>query len=765
MKTKVKNIVCHAFISVQFLTLLSLFFTGIQSIATAQNPFWENHLYTGNIAAMAKEGNSFWLACQEGGLIKFNPNTSVSSYFNKNNSAIPSVFLSAIAIDSNGMKWIGTTDSVTGLIRFDGINSWTCFNTTNSALPSNVILSILVHGSDLWVGTAEGLAKYNGVSWTNYTSAIYNSILYPIKNVMDLAIDSNDNIWLCCRQVGVFTYNNSNWKVFTAQNSGINCDTNNYVYSLIHDDSGKLWVSHMRGVSCLNGSSWTSWNPVNIGPPYIGFTDLESIKVDNAGDIWVCDRYHGLYKYNGINWLYKYAFSPPLYYISTANFPNMGLFNKIGFIDNTNKIWTVGPLGLSAYDSVWTDYFDTTNTGMTNPGISCLNYTSSTNTFVLGTVGNGNINSFFYSFGSGLTIFAGNNWSQYNFLDNCWPFNYIFALNTLGSDIWMGTKSGVSHFDGTNFTYHNWNPTCSPDERTRAFGRDNHFLYAGTKNGRVFKFDGSTWTLTNIPLSGYAINSILSYGSSLLVGSGKGLLKYDTLTSFIYSTSNSGLPNNMINDILFDSTQNCLWLATDNGLVKTDLVNWVVYNTTNSGIPGNHITSLIKDHLNNLWLGTSYYGLARFDGSGFTTYNTVNSGLTDNRITDIEVDNDDNIWIATEKGGLCSFKFGVWLSDNNLISLSGRNDGSPELEIFPNPILNAASLKIILKEAGPVSITIYNSVGKKINTIFDEISLAGQFTIYWNLQGNNGINLAPGLYFCTLSSNQKTITKRFIVLK
>jgi ligand-binding sensor domain-containing protein len=286
----------------------------IYSHSVAQNPFWDNHLHTGSFSAMVQEGNDFWLTSSGGGLVKFDPVTNTKVYFNKHNSAIPSVFLSAIAIDSNGMKWIGTDDTVTGLIRFDGNNTWTCFNTQNSGLPANAITCLLVHGNDLWVGTKAGLALYDGLNWTTFTSATINSITYPIENVTDITVDSIGNIWFCCNQVGLFQYSTTGWKIFTNANSDIHSGFNDNVWSVTFDPSGKLWVGLASGVSCYDGNSWTHYSQVPGGPNGGNFSG-EQIKPDNAGNILASSALYGVYRFNGTSWVYIGKPIPPSYYV------------------------------------------------------------------------------------------------------------------------------------------------------------------------------------------------------------------------------------------------------------------------------------------------------------------------------------------------------------------------------------------------------------------------------------------------------------------
>jgi ligand-binding sensor domain-containing protein len=70
----------------------------------------------------------------------------------------------SITIDGSGDKWIGTEN---GLAKFDG-TKWTIYNTLNSALPNNDIQAIIIDGNgNKWIGTfGGGFVKYDGKTWT-----------------------------------------------------------------------------------------------------------------------------------------------------------------------------------------------------------------------------------------------------------------------------------------------------------------------------------------------------------------------------------------------------------------------------------------------------------------------------------------------------------------------------------------------------------------------------------------------------------------------
>ena len=56
----------------------------------------------------------------------------------------------------------------------DRVN-WTIYNTSNSNLPFNWIFTIVIDAQgNKWIGTAGGLAKFDGVNWTIYNTSNSN---------------------------------------------------------------------------------------------------------------------------------------------------------------------------------------------------------------------------------------------------------------------------------------------------------------------------------------------------------------------------------------------------------------------------------------------------------------------------------------------------------------------------------------------------------------------------------------------------------------
>jgi hypothetical protein len=94
----------------------------------------------------------------------------------------------AIAVDGGNRKWIGTTGSGVFLVSPDGSETLLHFNTDNSPLYSNNILSIAINQQtgEVFFGTDKGLISYQGEATA---ASEHYSDVYAYPNPVRLAVD------------------------------------------------------------------------------------------------------------------------------------------------------------------------------------------------------------------------------------------------------------------------------------------------------------------------------------------------------------------------------------------------------------------------------------------------------------------------------------------------------------------------------------------------------------------------------------------------
>ncbi len=84
---------------------------------------------------------------------------------------------------------------------------------------------------------------------------------------------------------------------------------------------------------------------------------------------------------------------------------------------------------------------------------------------------------------------------------------------------------------------------------------------------------------------------------------------------------------------------------------------------------------------------------------------------------------------------------------------------------YPNPFNAHTVLNYTLPAAGHVTLEIFNILGQKVNTLFDNYQEAGYKSVIWNGTDSSGKNVASGIYFYRLLSTTEQITRRMLMLK
>jgi hypothetical protein len=103
----------------------------------------------------------------------------------------------------------------------------------------------------------------------------------------------------------------------------------------------------------------------------------------------------------------------------------------------------------------------------------------------------------------------------------------------------------------------------------------------------------------------------------------------------------------------------------------------------------------------------------------------------------------------------------ISVQDDNVLIL----DKFDLLQNFPNPFNPSTQVKAIVSEQSNVKVVVYNILGKEITTLLDENLSAGEYTIQWNGEDNEGNYLAGGIYFIQMKAFGFNKTIKAVLLK
>ncbi|MFC1481384.1 T9SS type A sorting domain-containing protein [Candidatus Neomarinimicrobiota bacterium] len=111
----------------------------------------------------------------------------------------------------------------------------------------------------------------------------------------------------------------------------------------------------------------------------------------------------------------------------------------------------------------------------------------------------------------------------------------------------------------------------------------------------------------------------------------------------------------------------------------------------------------------------------------------------------------ERVW---EHGKNAGWPYVVW--DGTLGNTDSQGNMLPNSyklgQNYPNPFNPATNILFTIPQSGPVSLTIYDLLGRPVTTLFDGVKQAGVHTITWESLDSEGSPLPSGIYICQLGA-------------
>ena len=500
-------------------------------------------------------------------------------------------------VDNNNSIWIGTYNN--GLINFDGEN-WTVYDTLNSNIPSNYIIDLDIDKENrIWLGSPDvnGLIMYDLFQWNIYDST--NSD-YPSKPVINIELDTDGNKWITTEDE-VIKYDGSSWIVE-------NPDIPKRIYigprSIQIDSNNELWLFH-SDLYHLTENGWKKHNQ-NFGHIFLSVT---AFFIDGENNKWINSyRYDddgntdflkgGLTRFSNNNW--------KVFDISESKFKG----SDVGtiFRDSKNNMWLDSDLITKVEDNEWS-YYTPKYDWYAIRSITAINEDL-----------DGNI--WFGTYWDGLIKFDGSTWEYYNETNSNIPNNTIWdiAIDKEGNP-WFtcSHEIGVVKFDGSNFTVYDSTNSGLPDNYVVDIENDSKGdLYFGTGSKGLVKYDLDSWTIYDTQIKWNSIYGLhVDQEDAVWIG-GFGITKFkDGVWTYFEHDDSLDYYYNVITKIDKDANNN-LWAIARYGLYKFDGKSWQKFDHTNSGLPDEFLNDIEFDQYGNLWIGTSS-GVILFNEDGVVT--------------------------------------------------------------------------------------------------------------------------------------------------
>lgn len=585
---------------------------------------------------------------------------------------------------------------ISGSINFNNI-------TIEDGLSQSTVESMLQDSRGyIWIGTNDGLNRYNGYEFKHYKHDKYDKNSIANNYIVDIEEDKMRRIWVSTlgglsridpdtdeirnyysKEDSGNLSNNNLWQILCTKNNKIIASTvdglnlydekndkfvrildkenelpSQYIYSVKEDLYGHIWIGTDKGVVEVD----KDFNIMNRYEDTIGDSEVYNIYDDSKGNIWICTLGNGLFRINIDDKSVKnHQSSEDEFSIASNNV-------RDAILDFNGTLWIATDKGICKFNyekEVFTRYNKEPyeNDSLIDDDVFCL-IKDSSGLIWIGTY-------------RGISVF--NPSSNFYYLksnpfdENSLSGNMIHGIYEDNDNLlWIGTnENGVNIINGDDIKHLNKaNSNLISDSIEDITGFEN-YIFIGTNEGLsvLSKTDYENYNITNYSAKdGLPSNKIRSLfidsKGYLWIGTNKGIAILDINTKKIinvtYILENMGITDKFVRAIYEDSNGNYyIGCFLEGGLIKINpnTKEYKIYQNIDNdtySISNNSIRYITEDLHGNILVGTSH-GINILDLSTdkFQHY-TENDGLINNTIYGILVDDNNDIWMSTN-GGLSKF--------------------------------------------------------------------------------------------------------------
>src|SRR6266567_1418516 len=365
----------------------------------------------------------------------------------------------AMAQTDDGKIWLGTERR--GLFY---LQEGRVLSALNGRVDTKINCLLPLQNSELWVGTAKGVLRWNGTELT--LAGVPSSLLN--LDVLSILRDRDSNIWFGTSR-GLFRYNANGVSLLSTQ------ETTGPVAALFEDREGNIWIGSARGLERLRDSAFVTYSLPNLKLQSMG-----PLHVDSGGRTWIAPLQGGL------RWLKEGKSG-----VVTAD----GIANDVVYsITGTGK------------DDVWV--------GRQQGGLTHLRYSGNSFTAKTYTQADGLAQNSVYAVYRSRdgSVWSGTLSSGVSELKNGHFTNYTttdgLAANTVSSIVegpdgtmWFGTPEGVSAMSQKGWRTYTGNDGLPSEDVNCLLQDSTRILWIGTAEGLAYLSDGHVHVPRGVPES------------------------------------------------------------------------------------------------------------------------------------------------------------------------------------------------------------------------------------------------------------------------
>jgi ligand-binding sensor domain-containing protein/two-component sensor histidine kinase len=567
--------------------------------------------------------------------------------------------------------------------------------TSKEGLADRVVNTIIQDSQGfIWIGSGEGLTRYDGYSCVSYRHRTDNPYSISDNEINAMCVDNEGALWIgTSNGLNKYDAGNDRFERFLHDSSNYNSLSANEVSTITKDPGGNLWIGTFGGgltqmikkkhkpVSKSGEYHFIHYKHKNSDSNSISSNQVLSHCVDKDGNSWIGTP-------NGLNLLHVGTKKFTRFYnrMNNTNSIINSTVHRI-FIDKDNRIWISGKAMLDrltwhsnvSSDSITVEHLLPSLVGNTKAHEWVIN------DFITDRQGN----AWIASNDHGLVRFDLKQRLRTNaferFVSSPQMPNSLASSNAycLFEDrsgvIWIGTSKGVSKFIPSKTKFNElqiWNgpqPSRSfvmavlSDKAGRlwlAYDSDTLFVvqvnsdHSSSLRAISLAEGGGTVGQVNVLYKSNAgdiyVGTLLQ-GLFIIPGTLKEIndkKKWIRITSEYYAD----LPSNNIYSIAEDSA-GVIYIGTYRGLCLYDpgrkQLELIDPSPTPAIVPGHIIRSVSIDKNGKIWCGTDN-GVRLLHGGKLTNVfrniEADSTSLSHNKTTSCYIDRNSNIWIGTKSG-------------------------------------------------------------------------------------------------------------------
>ncbi len=438
---------------------------------------------------------------------------------------------------------------------------------TEEGLPNPVIRSIIQSQNGyLWLGTDEGLTRFDGVQFKDFDKKISSEKID--RWVVALTQTRDGSLWTSSPNGGLLRLKDGRMTHFTTTN-GL---PNNYVLSAMEDSRGNLWVGTASGLARFTNNAFISYT----NQPGLIVEATRALAEDPSGRIWIGTA-------TGLSCLNEGKFSS---YTTNNLLVNNSVMSLCAARDGV--LWIGTGNGLTRVVNGVPQHF-LLNDGLAHTIIRAV-YEDRAGQIWIGTQG-------------GLQQFVDGKIVNVPFRSLTEDFEGVMFVYSICEDregnLWIGTNLGLNRLQPPKFKSITRDEGLPHNLATLVYEDDSKTLWIGTYGGGLCSVKNDkikTWAARHHGLtSNYILALAHDHFDTLWIGTdGAGLNRVvdNVFTQF----SSSDPAANTIRVIYPDSRGN-LWLGHNSGVSR--FTNDLLYLEKN--LPRSTVKAIIEDRHTNMW--------------------------------------------------------------------------------------------------------------------------------------------------------------------